>query len=309
MDLSIVILSYNGKELMRQTLDSVWAALPPSLQVEVIVSDNGSTDGVVEMIKSEYGWVKLVENGENLGFSAGNNKGVRVTSGQYVLFLNSDTKVMGNAIAGVYSKLIENPEVGVATCRVELSDGSVDPASHRGFPTPWRAFCYYCGLEKFAAGFGNLGFGHTVRQWFGGYHLLDRDLAFEHEIDSCTGAFFMISRELGEQVGWWSEEYFMYGEDLDFCFKVNEVGKKVMYYPQEKILHLKHQSGLKKNSSDQTQEQMEKARTIRRKTTAAFYDAMIIFYQKHYARTYPFFITWLVLLGVRFKKQIALSKI
>jgi GT2 family glycosyltransferase len=261
------------------------------------------------MVQSQYPWVRLVENKENLGFSVGNNRGVQVATGKYVLFLNSDTMVMGNALAFVYRKLVDNPDVGIATCRVELANGSVDPASHRGFPTPWRAFCYYAGLEKFAVSFSNVGFGHTIRTWFGGYHLLERDLYTEHEIDSCTGAFFMISRELGEKVGWWSEEFFMYGEDLDFCFKMKELGKKVMYYPQEKILHLKHQSGLKKSGADQTPEQLEQARAIRRKTTTAFYDAMIIFYRKHYATVYPGFITGLVLFGVRLKKQLALSKI
>jgi GT2 family glycosyltransferase len=293
VDLSIIILTYNGKELLRQTLNSVQECLPQDISVETIVTDNGSTDGLIEVVKEEYPWVKLVENGENLGFSAGNNRGVKVAQGKYILFLNSDTKILGDAIGLVYRKIAQDSEVGIGTCRVELSNGHIDPASHRGFPTPWRAFCYYAMLEKYLGG-----------KLFGGYHLLDRDLNKEHEIDACTGAFLMISRDLGDKIGWWDEEYFFYGEDLDFCMRTHISGKKVMFYPQEKIIHYKHQSGLKKQGQD-----IEKVKMIRRKSVTAFYDAMKIFYRKHYIDVYPSYLTKLVLWGVEIKKMLALRKI
>ncbi len=306
-DISIVILNYNTKELLAQTLDSVTQASSSTLSIETIVSDNGSTDGSIEMLKQDYPWVRLVENNENLGFSAGNNRGIAVTTGKYVLFLNSDVKVLEDAIAYVYSKMERDPLVGIGSCYVELASGGIDPACHRGFPTPWRAFCYYSGLEKLAGRFPLQGIGIPLRTFFGGYHMLGKDLSTDHEIDACIGAFMMVRREEGEKIGWWDEDFFMYGEDLDFCYKVKESGKKVVFYPGAKILHFKHQSGLKKSSATQVLSVDVKA--IKRKTTTAFYDAMTIFYHKHYLKVYPRWVTGVVLWFVEFKKQHAISKI
>jgi len=308
IDISIIILSYNGRELLVRTLDSVQRSMPEGLSVETIVSDNGSTDGSIELVKQQYSWVRLLENGENLGFSKGNNCAVAMASGKYVLFLNSDTEVYPGCIKYIYEQLEKDSSIGIATCRVELSNGEVDPASHRGFPTPWRAFTYFSGLERLAV---KAHFPAGLKYLLGGYHLVEKDLQTSHEIDSCTGAFFMISRIVGEKVGWWSEEYFMYGEDLDFCFKVKKLGLKVMYFPQFKILHLKHASGLKKNLSSvkQSPEEIEKVHKIKRRTTSAFYDSMITFYEKFYKDTYPAIVRYAVYWLVGMKKWYALSKI
>ncbi len=304
-DISIVILNYNTKELLAQTLDSVKENLPEAVSVETIVADNGSSDGSLEMLRAEYPWVRLVENGANLGFSAGNNKGIAASDGRYVLFLNSDVKVIDSAIYYVYKKMESDHTLGIGTSLVELASGGIDPACHRGFPTPWRAFCYYAGLEKFSSSINIPFLSQKLRLWFGGYHLLGLDLKVPHEIDACIGAFMMVRREDGEAIGWWDEDFFMYGEDLDFCFKVKELGKKIMFFPEVKILHFKHQSGLKKK--DETFSVDVKA--IKRKTTTAFYDAMKIFYQKHYLKIYPLWLTGFVLWFVDFKKQRALRKI
>jgi GT2 family glycosyltransferase len=308
IDISIIILSYNGKELLGRTLDSVRQSLPEGLSVETIVADNGSTDGSIELVKEQYSWARLLENGQNYGFSKGNNCAVHIASGKYILFLNSDTVVYPGCIKYIYDRLESDRDIGIATCRVELSDGQVDPASHRGFPTPWRAFTYFSGLERLAVK-ANFPFG--LKTVLGGYHLIEKDLTTSHEIDSCTGAFLMTSREVGDKIGWWSEEYFMYGEDLDFCYKVKDLGLKVMYFPEYKILHLKHASGLNKNVSEEkpNQEKLEKVRAIKRRTTTAFYDSMITFYEKFYKNTYPAVIRRLVYLLVEIKKWYALSKI
>jgi GT2 family glycosyltransferase len=309
MDVSIIILSYNSKELLAQTLDSVRSCYDKTLQIETIVSDNGSTDGSVEMVEELYKWVTLVKNGENLGFSAGNNRGVPFATGKYVLFLNSDTVIYPDVLPFMISQFNLDSTLGVATCRVELSDGKIDPACHRGFPTPWRAFCYYSRLEKIVAYFPSVIF---LRKLFGGYHLLGEDLTSPHEIDACTGAFLMIPKVVGNEIGWWDEKYFMYGEDLDLCCTAKEKGYKIKYFPNVKILHLKHQSGLKRDATVQKVDDaidLEKKREIKRKTTIAFYDAMRIFYHKHYLNVYPVFVTKLVLWFVEYKKTRALSKI
>lgn len=313
IDVSIIILSYNGKELLGQTLDSVHDCYGQGLEIETIVTDNGSVDGSIELVKEKYPWVTLVENGANLGFSAGNNRGVPAAHGKYVLFLNSDTKLYSDVLPFLLKKFETDSGLGVATCRVELKDGSIDPACHRGFPTPWRAFCYYSKLEKLASTISIGAIRRPLVTWFGGYHLLGKDTTVEHEIDSCTGAFLLISHELGDRIKWWDEAYFMYGEDLDFCYKVKELGYSVKYFPEVKILHLKHQSGLKRDSNNQKKETDsladEEKKQIKRKTMTAFYDAMKIFYHKHFVSKYPRVITFLVLWFVEYKKRKALSRI
>ncbi len=304
-DISIIILNYNTRDLLAQTLNSISRELSADIGIEIIVSDNGSTDGSVEMIRTNFPWVGLLENNANLGFSAGNNRGVPISKGRYVLFLNSDVQVVGDAIHYVYTQMEADASIGIGTCYVELSSGGIDPACHRGFPTPWRAFCYYSSLERFASKLPTSGTGLLLRKWLGGYHLLEKPLDCAHEIDSCTGAFLLVRRDVGESIKWWDEDFFMYGEDLDFCYKVKELGKKVMFFPQVKILHFKHQSGLKKNDSVVKVD----VRAIKRKTTIAFYDAMKIFYTKHYTTKYPAWLTGLVLLFISIKKQRALQKI
>jgi GT2 family glycosyltransferase len=321
-DISIIILSFNGKELLARTLDAVNRAVCSRLAIETIVADNGSTDGSIEMVKQDYEWVKLVENGANLGFSKGNNLGVKASEGRYVLFLNSDTEMSPGVLEYIYDRMEKDASIGIATCKVMLENGEVDPASHRGFPTPWRAFTYYAGMERLAITYlstssekavsflKDTAISQFLLKWLGGYHLADKDLNQEHQIDACTGAFMMMRREVGENIDWWSEEYFMYGEDLDICFKVTQLGMKVMYFPEFTILHLKHASGLKKGKGiELSTEEKEKARKVKRKTTEAFYDAMIIFYEKFYRQTYPEIIRLLVYSFVRFKKRQALSKI
>ncbi len=299
IDISIIILTYNGKLLLSRTLDSVSKSDISGLNIETIVADNGSTDGALEMVRERYPWVKVVDNKSNLGFSAGNNRGVAFSSGRYVLFLNSDTELFPETLKYVYSRMETDNEIGASTCRVELQSGEIDPASHRGFPTPWRSFCYYLGLENLVAHSSS----HRLRKIFGGYHLLDQDLNVEHEIESCTGAFMLVQRSVGDALGWWDEEFFMYGEDLDFCFRIKETGKKILFFPQVRMLHLKHQSGLKK------QVLSEEAKKIKRRTVAAFYDSMKIFYRKHYESKYPFLVMIFVLFFVWIKKNISLLRI
>jgi GT2 family glycosyltransferase len=290
-DLSVIILTYNQMPLVRQTLQSLRDLLPNSqLKIQVIVVDNNSTEDVVGTVLREFPEVEVIANRENYGFAVGNNKAIGLVKGKYVLFLNSDTKLIGRVLDEMVQRLESDPQIGVVTCMVELADGTIDPACHRGFPTPWRSFAYYTGLEKLAAILGL----NYLKKWFGGYHLLAlRDLSTPHEIDACTGAFLMISKELGDQLGWWDEDYFMYGEDLDLCFRVKARGLKVMYYPECKIIHYKHSSGFKSVLKDS-----EEIRQVKIKTTKAFFEAMKIFFEKHYRSQYPAIVRKVVYLGI-----------
>ncbi|MBI4137007.1 glycosyltransferase family 2 protein, partial [Candidatus Roizmanbacteria bacterium] len=226
----------------------------------------------------------------NEGFAKANNIGIKKSSGEYILLLNPDTIVSPETISHVMNYLDEHTDVAVATCRVELPSGKLDDASHRGFPTPWNAFCHFSGLGTV--------FPQSVL--FNGYHLGYHHMDQIHEIDACAGAFMMIRREAGEQVGWLDEDYFWYGEDVDFCYRIKQSGYKIMYIPVVSIVHYKGvASGIKKHSQTISTADSE---TTKRAQQARF-DVMNIFYEKHYKNKYPQFITFLVTTGISLLKK------
>mgnify|MGYP003681923978 CR=1 FL=1 len=150
IDLSIVIVNFNTKDLLRDCLESIEKSIKTKLlsNWEIIIVDNASKDGSIEMLKSEFPKIKLVASFENLGFSRANNKGAKLALGRYILFLNPDTLVLSNTLSKMVEFMDENEKAGAAGCRVELLNGDLDDASHRGFPTPWNSFTHFSGLEK-----------------------------------------------------------------------------------------------------------------------------------------------------------------
>ena len=182
----------------------------------------------------------------------------------------------------------DNPTVGAATCRVELANGLLDWSSHRGFPTPIAAFFYYfLGNDKY-------------------YHLSDRDMENIHEVDGITGAFFLTRKSVLDKVGLFDKDYFMYAEDLDLCFRIKKAGYKIIFIPSVKIIHYKGiSSGIKEHSQNLSQA----TETVKIKAFNAFYETMKIFYRKNLAYRYPFFVNWLVYLGINLKWAIAKRKL
>jgi len=180
MDLSIIIINYKTKDLTLQTLTSIFKADPPSGKMEVFLIDNHSQDDTPVTVKQQFPQVKQILSSTNLGFAGGNNLGLRQAKGRYILLLNSDTIIEPDTLTVMIKYMDANPQVGLSTCRVELADGRIDPASHRGFPTPWASLTYYLGLEKF--------FPHSPL--LAQYHQGWKDLKQIHEIDSPVGAFF-----------------------------------------------------------------------------------------------------------------------
>lgn len=295
-DLSIIILNYNTKDLLRDCLRSIDRAEKNNLKFEIIVVDNVSTDGSSKMVANEFSWVKLIGSHKNLGFAKGNNLGVPEALGKYVLFLNPDTIVFPKTLSGMVEFMEKHPQAGVSTCKIELPNKRLDEACHRGFPTPWNAFCHFSGLEKL--------FPKT--KLFAGYYLGWFPLNKVHKIDACVGAFLLVRREVGEKIEWWDEDYFLYGEDLDFCYRVKEKGWEVYYVPKYKIIHYKGaSSGIKKQSKSLTTASKEtKIRSARAST-----QAMRIFYQKHYQTKYPKFLTRLVMKGIDLLEKKRLGEI
>lgn len=288
MDLSIIIINYKTKDLTLQTLDSVFKADPPAGKLEVFLIDNHSQDDTPLTVKQQFPQVKQILSSTNLGFAGGNNLGLRQVKGKYVLLLNSDTIIQPDTLTTMIKYMDANPRVGLSTCRVELFNRQIDPASHRGFPTPWASLTYYLGLEKL--------FPHSPL--LAQYHQGWKDLNQVHEIDSPVGAFFFLRKSALNQVGLLDEAFFMYAEDIDLAFRIKKAGWQIMYVPLTKITHLKGASGLHASTKLQ-----------RLTTTKNFFAAMKLFYQKHYRKKYLFFIRWLVFLGIDLVKTIKIIKI
>lgn len=279
MDLSIIIVNYNTKELTKQTLNSIFK-YKHNLEYEVIVVDNNSSDDSVNMITNELPQVILIQNKKNLGFSRANNIGINRSKGRYILLLNSDTIIQEDTLETMVSFMESNYNVGAAGCKVILPDGSLDKACKRSFPTPQNALYNALKLDKL--------FPHNKK--FGEYNLTYLDEDEIHEVDSLVGAFMMVRREAIEEVGLLDENFFMYGEDIDWCYRIKKAGWKIVYYPKTKIIHYKGGSSKKKNP----------------KLIYEFYRAMYLFFEKHYKDKYSLLTKYIVYLGIWTKMVLSL---
>ncbi len=279
MDISIIIVNYNTEYLTRQTLQSIYDR-KYNIDYEVYVVDNSSADNSVKMIQNEFPQVKLIISERNLGFSKANNLALKQVKGKYVLLLNSDTVLLDDCLEKCIKYIENNKEVGALGCKVLLENGVLDHACKRGFPTPKASLYYMLKLDKL----------YPKSSKFGKYTLNYMSEDEINEVDAITGAFMMVRREVIAQVGTLDESFFMYGEDIDWCYRIKEVGWKIVYYPKAKIIHCKGGSSQKK----------------RWKLIYEFHKAMYLFYHKHYARRYSFLITSVVYLGILVKLVMAL---
>jgi GT2 family glycosyltransferase len=230
----------------------------------MIVVDNGSTDGSGGMFKTFKG-ITLILNKKNVGFAKANNKGIKIAKGKYILLLNSDTEVRQDSIQTMLRFMDGHPKAGAATCRLDLVSGEMDPACHRGFPTPWAAFTYMTGLEKL----------FPATRVFGRYHMGYKDMTVPHQVDCISGAFFLARRETISEVGLLDEDFFMYAEDIDWAYRFKQKGWEVWFNPQASVLHKKKKSG-------RSNELRSRAVT----TEIYFHTYNWLFFKKHYAKKY-----------------------
>lgn len=234
--------------------------------------DHGSKDGSAEVVASEYPWVKLIRGGD-FGFAKGNNDAIKQSTGRYVLLLNADTEVMPDTFEVMLDFMDKHPDVGMSTCKVVLAvNGELDKACRRSFPTPWVSFTKLSGLASL----------FPKSKIFNRYNLGYLPEDGEYEVDSVVGAFQLVRREVVDKIGGLDEDYYMYGEDIDWCYRCKLAGWKVYYYPRTKILHYKgyqSKAGGKRNP----------------KPLYWFYKSMAIFYQKNLAKKYPKALNWLIL--------------
>lgn len=270
MDLSIIIVSFRDKDKLRLTLEAVYAS-QTSYSYEVIVVENGSQDGSLEMVKQDFPQARLYEN-TNEGFSKGNNRGINMAQGEYVLLLNPDTKVAPDTLQVMTDFMKARPEVGISTCKLVKENGELDWACRRSFPDPAVAFYRLSGLSKI--------FKNSKK--IAAYNLTYKSIDEETEIDSCVGAFMLISPACLAKVQGFDEDFYMYGEDIDLCYRAKQAGFKVWYYPKTTTIHYKGQSSRKRPQA----------------ALYAFHDAMWIFYKKHLYQKYNRLFSALVYLGI-----------
>jgi len=254
LDLSIIIVNYNVKEFLQNLLHSIDKA-SQNLSGEIIVVDNASDDGSVELLKSKFPSVKLIENKTNLGFGKANNQALKIAKGKYLLLINPDAVVSEDTFTKMIKFLEEQKDVGLAGCKILNPDGSLQLACRRSFPGPWTSFCKVTGLSNI---FPN-------SKMFARYNLTYLDENQTYEVDAISGSFMMLKRKVYEEVGGFDEQFFMYGEDLDLCYRIQKAGYKVFYVHTTQVIHYKGES-TKRSSMDETK---------------VFYNAMHLFVKKH----------------------------
>lgn len=285
--LSVVILNYNSNGFLINCLKSL-KVLKEEINLDIWVIDNASTDESVILAKQSFPKIKqaccyainYISEKENIGFSKGNNLGLRKVKNEYVLILNPDTEIFPGTLKYMIQFMKDHQNVGAATCRVELPDGTLDWGSHRGFPTPFASFLYYF-LKNDSL-----------------YHQSSKDMKKTHEVDAISGSFFLTRKSVLDKVGIFDENYFMYAEDLDLCFRIKKAGFRIMYIPDVKIIHYKGvASGIKSHSQEISTATYES----KLKAFNSFYETMKIFYKKNLEKSYPFFINWLVYLAINLK--------
>lgn len=258
-DLSIVIISWNVRELLRRCLDSIQESLRgekgKGLLVETIVFDNGSADGSADMVREDFPWVHLMESEVNLGFTKGNNLAIGQSEGRYILLLNPDTEVVGDALGTMMAYMESHPRVGALGPQLMNPDGTTQ-SSRRRFPTMATAFLESTVLQPWFQGSGILK----------RYYLLDRPDDETQPVDWVVGAALLIRREALHQVGPLDEEFFMYSEELEWCYRLKAQGWEVVYLPTAQVVHQEGRSS----------EQVLAARHIH------FQRSKVLFFKKYY---------------------------
>lgn len=276
LDLEIIILTYNSGFWLKKTLSTLhtFYLQKSRLTYRVTVVDNHSEDDTLKILKNEFPWINVVSLEENHGFAHGNNQALKHSEATYTLLLNSDMEATeATDFDTLVAFMEQEPKVGICTPRIEFLDGSIDPACHRGEPTPWAAVTYFSGLAKY----------FPKSTWLAQYHQTFKDFSHIHTIDACSGAAMLIRKTALEQVGLFDERFFMYAEDLDLCRRFRDAGYLIVYNPTVTIIHHKYKSGIRGSS-----------KKIARETRQHFYDTMLQYYDKHYAKQYPAFMRSLI---------------
>ncbi len=259
--LSIIIVNWNTRDLLAACLESIERSLlsgdgiGAGPETEIIVVDNGSTDGTVEMLRRDYPNVRLIENRENVGFARANNQGLAASRGRYLLLLNTDAFLRGPALARLVRFMDEHPEAGVVGPRLYFGDGTLQRSCY-AFPTLATEFYGAVGLDRL----------FPRSRLFGRYRLGYWDMRDVREVDVVMGACLMARREVFEQIGGLDERFFMYSEEVDWCYRARQAGWRIYYVPQAEATHLWGGT----------------SRVLPVQTLVQLYHSRLLFFRKHY---------------------------
>ena len=268
MTLSVIIVNYQTFDLTKNAINSILKYDYP-FEVEILLVDNASGDDSPERLKNYFkDKVTFIKSAENRGFAAGNNLALKRAKGKYQLLLNSDTVVWENTLENIYEYMEKHPDVGACGCQVLLENGKLDKACKRSFPNIKNSFFRL--------------FHIPTNSRDDNYNLDNLDDNETYEIDCLTGAFMFMRKSALDDVGFLDETFFMYGEDIDLCFRIKNAGWKIVYYGKSKITHLKGASSKKQKN----------------KLLYEFYRAMYIYYKKHHSDQTYFIVNWIVYFGI-----------
>ena len=281
MKLSICIPTYNARDWIEQCLESIYAHAP-GCAFEIIAVDDRSTDDTVAIVQAKFPNVRLLTNGANLGFSKTVNIGLRVSHGEYLLVLNNDTWIHPHALDALVEYLDRQPDTGIVGPKVVCGDGSLQQQCRRRIPTPMGAFLYFTKLSH--------RFADNPR--FARYLMTASDDTQTTDVDAVSGACMMIRRDVLDKVGLFDEAFYLYGEDLDLCWRAKLAGWHVRYHPASVITHFGGQGGTGKR---------------RVQATIEFHRAMWLFYRKHRAPNVGFPERALVYSGITLKGALAVA--
>ncbi len=279
MKLSVVIVNYNVEHFLEQCLIAVRHGLR-HLEGEILVVDNNSVDGSLEMLRTKFPEVQVIANQKNLGFAKANNQAIRKTRGELILLLNPDTVVEADTFEKVVLFMDEHPEAGGLGVKMVDGSGKFLPESKRGLPTPSAAFYKIFGLAALFP------YSRRFAAYYAG-HLNENET---HEVAVLAGAFMLIRKSVLDKTGLLDETFFMYGEDIDLSYRITRAGYKNYYFPETRILHYKGESTRKSSVN----------------YVLMFYKAMLIFAEKHFSGKNARLLTLFIRISIYFRALLAL---
>jgi GT2 family glycosyltransferase len=281
-NLSICIVSLEARNYLRDCLRSI-AASTPELEYEIIVVDQSSQDGTVEMLQSDFPEIKLLQTVGNEGFTRPMNLAMQAAQGKFIALLNPDTLVHSDALVRLCAFLASHPEAGIVGPKVLNPDGTLQAPCRRGDSRPWAVISYFTGLSIL----------FPDKAFFNGYllsHLAEDQL---HVVDGVSGSCMVIRREVVDEIGFLDEIFFAYQEDADYCLRTRQAGWQVFYYPEAEITHFGGQGG---------------SRVQPYRSILAWHKSYFKYYRKHFAADYFFLLNWLYYAAMGLKLILALLK-
>lgn len=279
MDLSVILINHNTKQLATQTVESILSTVH-RFSYEILVADNSSKEE--EVFSSSNPRVRVFDHLPNRGFGYACNEVAQKAVGNYLLFLNSDTILHESTLDEAMAYIISDNSIGMVGVRQLLPDGRLDHGCKRGFPTPMTSLWYFAGFDRL--------FSNSKR--FGWYRQTFIQQDAIADVECVSGAFMLLPKRLFNEVGGFDEQFFMYSEDVDLCYRIKELGYRIVYFGKVSFVHLKGQSGIDNP-----------------KILFHFYDSMRIFYDKHYQKKYPWIVTKMVHLAIDAKYRLARRKL